>query len=220
MNVAIAASIVALSVVALVLAGIVLWRFRREQRLWHLYWGAGIFLVFITLAEESGLYVGLWSQLLVRSYFILVALLVGVLSLGSAELALKARWKYAWFGFVGVAGAASTVIGALTPVQSSVLSGGVVVGVPYMDLVASSLVTIPSSLLLIITSLYGVIRQKRLRLLYITVGTALIAFAGGLYLVNFPATLYYAEFIGVVLLFFGFVNVAGRPTSQPSPSPT
>jgi hypothetical protein len=220
MNLAIAASIVALSLIALVLAVLVLSRFRRERQLWNLYWGVGIFLVFFTLAEEASLYVGLWSQLLIRSYFVLVALLVGVLSLGSAELALKGRRKYLWFGFVGVASAACVVLGALTPVPSSIMFGGVVWGVPSMDLVASSLVTIPSSLLLILTSLYGAIHQKRPRLLFITLGAAVIALSGSLYIVSFPATLYYAEFIGVVLLFFGFVNVGGRPGSHPSPAST
>lgn len=219
MNGIIALSIAALSFVALVLAALVLARFRADRRPPHAYWGVGILLVAVTLAEEAALYAGVWSQLLIRSYLVLVALLVGLLSLGSAELSLKGLWRTVWFGFVGLTCAACAVVGALSPVSSSIMFQGVVWRLPPTGVVVtSSLVTIPSALLLIVSSVYGAIRQRHPRLLYIALGTAVISLAGTLYIVSFPVTLYYAEFVGVVLLFLGFLNVGKRPAASPSPA--
>jgi len=207
-------SIVVLSAVALVLSGMVLAKYRSGRSLAHLFWGVGIVLVGLTLAEEAGLYFGLWSQLLIRSYFVLVALLVGILSLGSAEISLSGRWRSAWFAYVGLGGVASIVVGAITTVSPSVLRAGVVWGSPPLALVlASTVLTVPSALLLIVSSAYGAVRQHRPRLLYVTVGTAVIALSGSLYIVSFPVALYYAEFLGVLLLFLGFVHILG-PTHR------
>ncbi len=208
MNPAIAASIVLLSAAALALSLLVLQRFRTAGSLPHFWWGLGIFLVFVTLAEEAALYAGVWSQLLIRSYFVLVAVLVGLLSLGSAQLSLQGRWRAVWYAFVAVSGVSVAVVGALTFVPPSVLYHGVVWSSPPLALViASSIVTFPSALLLIVSSAYGAVRQHRPRLLFITVGTSVIALSGSLYIVSFPVALYYAEFVGVVLLFLGFLQI-------------
>ncbi len=217
----VAASIVVLSLVALLLSVLVLRRFRVDRQRCYLYWGAGLFLVFVTLVQEAALYVGVWSQLLIQSYLILVAVLVGVLSLGSAELSLRGLSKYLWFGYMVVTSVALAVVGLLETVSSSVVSGGVVSGSPPTSvLILSSLVTFPAAAMLIASSLYGVVRTKRYQLLYITIGTIVISIAGSLYLVSFPVTLYYAEFVGVALLFLGFVQIprlAGR-VGQPTPA--
>lgn len=216
----IAVSVAVLGVVALALASLVLSKFLRNRHPWHLYWSVGIYLVFVTLAEEAALALGIWSQLLIRSYLVLVALLVGILSLGSAELSLSRRWRLLWFGFVGAAGLACAVAVILSPVASSIMFQGVVWGLPpTIVVVASSVLTVPSALLLIGSSLYGVVRQRRFHLLYITLGTAVLSLAGSLYIVSFPATLYYADFVGVLLLFFGFVKVIDRPAKVAQPAP-
>jgi hypothetical protein len=218
---AIAVSLGVLSVVAFVLAMLVLLRFRKERRACHLYWGVGLFLVFVTLVEEAVLDIGVWSQLLIQSYLILVAVLVGILSLGSAELSLSGRWRALWFGYIGVMSAALVILGLMVSVPSSIVVDGVVSGLPPPSIeVLSSLITVPGALLLIVSSLYGAIRQRRLNLLYIALGTAVISAAGALYLVSLPVTLYYAEFVGVVLLFLGFVKIPRLVGASPAPGPT
>jgi hypothetical protein len=203
-----AGSIVALSLVAFLLSVLVLARFHRDRQRCHLYWGAGLALVFVTLVEEAALFVGVWSQLLVQSYLVLVGVLVGILSLGSAELSLSGRWKPVWFGYIALTSAALAAVGFLSPASPSIVVAGVVSGIPSTPVViASSLVTYPAAGLLIASSLYGALRGKRLQLLYITFGTVIIAAAGSLYLVAFPVSLYYAEFVGVALLFLGFVKI-------------
>jgi len=219
---AIALSLVALSVVTLVLAVLVLLRFRREHQPYHLYWGVGLFLFFVTLVEEAALDFGAWSELLIQSYLILVAVLVGILSLGSAELSLSTRWRALYFGYIGVTSAVLTVVTLEVSVSTSIMSQGVVAGLPPTSIdVLSTLVTVPAALLLILSSLYGVYRSHRWHLLYIALGTGVISAAGALYLVSFPATLYYAEFVGMLLLFLGFVKIphlTGPAVEHPHPS--
>ncbi len=218
---AIAASLGVLSVVAFVLAMLVLLRFRKERRACHLYWGVGLFLVFVTLVEEAVLDVGVWSQLLIQSYLILVAVLVGILSLGSAELSLSGRWRALWFGYIGVMSAALVILGLMVSVPSSIVVGGVVSGLPPPSIeVLSSLITVPGALLLIVSSLYGALRQRRLNLLYIALGTAVISAAGALYLVSLPVTLYYAEFVGVGTPLPGFRQDPRLVGTSPAPGPT
>ena len=219
-SVVVAGAIGVLSGISLLLSVFLFRRYATGRRPSYLYWAIGIFLVFVTLAQETALYAGVWSQPLIRSYLVLVALLGGFLSLGSAELSLTGRWKGVWFGYIGAASVAVTGVGIVTPVPSSILSEGVVGGLPPTAIVvASSLLTIPGALLLILASLYGAWKHKRVELLYITAGTIVISVSGSLYIASFPATLYFAEFVGVVLLFLGFVKVPGlsAPSARPAP---
>jgi len=216
---AIASSLVALSAIALVLAAMVLARYRGEGRTCYLYWGVGLFLFFVTLVEEAALDFGAWSQLLIRSYLVLVAVLVGILSLGSADISLAPRWRWSYFAYIAVTSAALTVAGFLVGIPSSIVSDGVVSGLPPTSItLLSSLVTVPAALLLILASLYGVVRHHRLHLLFIAVGTAVISAAGALYLVSFPVSLYYAEFAGIVLLFLGFVRIPRLEAHRTEPA--
>jgi hypothetical protein len=218
----IAASLIVLSVAALALAVLVFDRYRREHQACHLYWGVGLLLFFVTLVEEAVLDLGVWSQPLIQSYFILVAVLVGILSLGSAELSLSGRWRQAYFGYIGTTSVALVVIGFLVPVPTDVMSGGVVSGLPPTSVdVLSSLITFPAAILLVVSSVYGAWKRHRPSLLYIAAGTIVISAAGTLYLVQLPATLYYAEFVGIVLLFLGFVKIPHLGgESVPRPHPT
>ena len=219
-SLAVASAIGVLSGISLLLAVFLLRKYARGRRPSYQYWGIGSLLVFVTLAQDAAHYAGVWPQLLLRSYLVLVALLVGILSLGSAELSLTGRWRGVWFGYIGATGVAVTVVGLVTPVPSSILYEGVVWNLPPLAIVvASSLLTIPGAMLLILASLYGAWTQKRLELLYITAGTIVISVSGSLYIGSFPTTLYFAVFVGVVLLFLGFVRVPGLSTPSGRPSP-
>ncbi len=43
------------------------------------------------------------------------------------------------------------------------------------------------------------------KMLSIIAGVIIVSIAGSLYIVHFPAFLYYSEFIGISLLWFGFI---------------
>jgi len=214
-----AATIVGEALIAGALTGLVLHRFLRSRQPCHLYWGVGLALIAFTMAQEAVFYLGVWSTSFAQAYLVLVALLVGILSLGTAELALRGWEKRLWFGFIGVAGVALVVVGILYPPARSIVVSGVVTGLPPTPVtVVSSIVTVPATCLLVGASVYGAVWQKRYHLLFIAAGTAVIAAAGSLYLASFPLSLYYAEFVGAVLLFFGFVRLP-VPALRPAPVP-
>lgn len=196
------------AIIALLLTVLVLQKYLRNHQRSHLYWGVGLALVAVTMGQEAVFYVGGWSEPFAQAYLVLVALLVGILSLGSAELYFHGWSHRLWFGYVAVTGVALLVVGFLYTVSSSIVVSGVVTGLPSIPVViVSSLVTFPASAVLIGSSIYGAVWQKRWHLLFIAAGTTVIAAAGSLYIASFPLSLYYAEFAGVVLLFFGFIRV-------------
>ena len=194
--------------IAFVLSLLVLRRYVKGRHASHLYWGIGLLLVGVTMAQELVFYLGVWSEPFAQAYLVLVAVLVGILSLGSAELLLHGVWRRIWFGYVGLAAVAMVAVGVLVRTPSSIVVDGVVTGLPPPAITAVSLlVTVPSSILLIVASLYGAFWKQRYHLLFVAVGTGVFAAAGALFLVSFPLSLYYAEFAGAVLLFLGFVRL-------------
>lgn len=201
------------------LLGVVEWRrYTAQGTMSHLYWSVGLFLVFATLLEEAVFYAGVWTSALLDSYFFLVAVLVGILSLGSVENGLGPKWRRAYSAYVVAITALVAYFCATTVVSGSVLSQGVVTGSPGLGIVLSSTaLTVPAAVLMAALALLGAYRHKVWRLAFIAAGIIVISAAGGLYIVAIPITLYYAEFIGVFLLYIGFGGV--RPSALRRPSP-
>ncbi len=213
-----ATAIVILAALACLLGVVVLRRYLAHRQTFQLAFAAGLFLVAFTLVQEAIFYVGYWSEWMISSYLFLVALLVGVLSLGSAELGLGrvARRIYTAYVALGCALVAWAVLA--TTIPQSILDGGVVTGNPPLAvIVTSSLVTFPATALMIGVSILGAVRQKRWQLLYVAAGIVVVTVAGTLYIASIPVTLYVAEFVGVFLLFLGFIRLP-LPTRAPAPA--
>ncbi|MCI4352768.1 MAG: hypothetical protein L3K14_05190 [Thermoplasmata archaeon] len=198
--------------------GVVEWRrFRVQGARSHLYWAVGLVLVFFTLFEEALFYAGIWTSALLSSYFFLVALLVGILSLGSAESGLPPNWRRVYTAYIALTTVVVGFFCATSPVGGGVLSQGIVTGNPSLGVILSSTaLTVPAATLMAGLALLGVYRRRVWRLGYIAAGILVISAAGGLYIVSIPVTLYYAEFIGVFLLYVGFGGV--RPSSLRQPA--
>jgi len=89
----------------------------------------------------------------------------------------------------------------------NILTEGVVYGpLPTLVIITSSLVTFPASAILIIVAAFSYYKGHDRRMLSIILGTIIVSVAGTLYIAQFPAFLYYAEFIGIVLLWLGFFD--------------
>ena len=214
----ITSSIVVLAAVALVLAVAVLRRYSARHQACYLYWGSGLVLVFATLLAEAFFYIGFQSVWMIQLYLFLVAFLVGLLALGSMQLIGSLRARKAYVAYFG--GATLLLLGTLVlfPSNPSMIVDGIVQGNPPVPvIVTSSLLTVPGAAILIGLSGYAAYRTRRWQVLYIAVGTAVITIAGALYIATFPVSLYYAEFVGVFLLFLGFVRV---PYLSARPAPT
>lgn len=215
-------SLAVLAALAAVLSYAELRRFIAGNGRAHLYWGVGLVLVVVTLLEEAAFFAGVVADPLLRSYLFLVALLVGILSLGSAETGLSRRIRRGYSAFVLLVSVVLAFFSFTEPITAPLVAGGVVSGNPPVGiLLASTLLTVPAAVLMTVLSLFAAYRQRRPRLALVAAGILVISVAGGLYVASFPMTLYAAEFVGVVLLFLGFGGFRplgdARPASEPHP---
>lgn len=206
-----AAALGFLAALAVLLAAVELARHRAGRGTAHRYWSAGLFLVGLTLLMEAVFYLGVVPVPLLGAYLFLVAALVGVLSLGSAESWAGAVRRRLYAGYIAATSVATGLACLLAPSPASIVVGGVVSGSPSLAVViTSSLVTFPAAAVMVVGSIRDALRSRRWRLLGVAAGILVISVAGALYLVSVPITLYFAEFAGVVLLFFGFGVVPAR----------
>ena len=96
------------------------------------------------------------------------------------------------------------------------VSGGVITGNPPVTLIIlSTFVTGPATLVLLGAVVLSLRKAWRWQTVMMGIGAVVLAAGGALYIASFPVALYYAEFLGVILIFFGLVtlpHVAAIPT--------
>ena len=178
-----------------------------------LAWTGGLALAAAAMAVEALVYAGIVDSQLLQAYVFLSAAIVGVLSLGALPVLQSARLRVAYsaytIAFTSLVGAGC----ALTPlVPSAMVSGGVIVGNPPLDLLLlSSLVTGPATVVLLGSAVVSLRRSRRWSTMLMVAGALVLGAGGTLYIASFPVALYYAEFIGILLLFFGLVSLP-RPS--------
>ncbi len=188
----------------------------------QLMWASGLTLATAAMAIEAIVYAGIVSELILQAYVFLTAALVGVLSLGATRVLRRPRLEagYAWYtvAMCALVGVASF----LTPVPQNIVVDGVISGNPPLTLILlSTLVTGPATVVLLLSAAVSLRRSHKWQNL-LMIGGALVLGAGGtLYIASFPIALYYAEFIGIVLLFLGLISLQrlAAATSAPAPTP-
>lgn len=218
---AIAASLGALSAVLLTLSlrGFVQLARRRDRS--QAVWAVGLGFGAAATVLELVAYLGFASTVLLQAYVFFSAAIVGVLSLGSVRAFRRPRLASAYWGYIGTTTALVAVATFATPLPLSMVQAGVISGNPPVDLlVLSSLVTVPATVVLLGACLLSLRRSFRYQRLLMLAGASVLGAGGAFYIASFPVMLYYAEFIGIVLLFFGLVDLSRWSAAAPSPSPT
>jgi hypothetical protein len=171
-----------------------------------LYWSVGMWLFAFAVLLEVVFSFSIYLPLLMGAYLFSVAVLVQMLSMGSMNL-LKKRVFMVSYGAYSVAVDIFLLFSLIYSPVGNIIIGGVVFGaLPLLVTVASSFVTFPAAAILIVTAAFSLRRRKSYKLVYIIAGTVVVSIAGTLYIAAFPAFLYYAEFIGILLLWMGFVD--------------
>jgi hypothetical protein len=185
----------------------------------QIIWGSGLGLAAAAMAVEAVVYWGVAPGPFLPAYVFLSAAIVGVLSLGATRVLRRPRLETGYRAYIlGTTGLVAALC-VVTPMPSSMVTAGVITGNPPLDLlVASTLITGPATVLLL-TASYLSLRRKWNWHTLLMIGGALILGAGGvLYIATFPVALYYAEFVGVLLLFLGLVSLPTH-TSVPLHAP-
>ena len=197
-------------------------KFAEARSMPQLMWGTGLAFGAAAMAVETVVYFGYVSEGLLQAYVFFSAAIVGVLSLGATRVLRSARFEavYLWYTIAGCV--AVGVASFLTPLSPSMVSQGVIAqDPPLLLLVLSTLVTGPATVVLVGSAVQGLRRSRRWQTMLMVAGALVLGAGGTLYIASFPVALYYAEFIGIGLLFLGLVSLpttTQAASGHPAPS--
>jgi hypothetical protein len=216
-RVGVAASLAALCVVLgfLTLRGFVQSIQKRSRH--QLMFGLGLACGTAALAVELVAYLGLATVWLLQSYVFLSAAIVGVLSLGSARSFRPGLFEPVYTGFIAVIGAIIAWFSFTTSLPLSMVRDGVVVGnPPVFLLVLSSIMTVPATVVLLTAAVVHLRRSFHPRGLLMISGACVLGAGGAFYIASFPVILYYAEFVGIIMLFLGLTDLSRWAVARPA----
>ena len=193
-------------------------RFRRSGVRVQLWWALGLALAAAAMAVETIVYAGVVSEGLLAVYVFLSAALVGVLSLGAVRVFRRPRIEPVYAVYILATSVLLAIACAVTPLPGSMVTNGIITGDPPLLLIAiSTLITGPATIVLLASAASSLRRARDWRTLLMIAGALVLGAGGTLYIASFPVALYYAEFLGIVLLFAGLVSL--KPAAPPAVAP-
>ncbi len=197
-------------------------RFRQTGSRAQLMWGSGLTLAAAAMGVELVVYLGIVSSPILQVYVFFSAGIVGILSLGATKILRRPKVERIYTVYIlATSGLVATACG-LTPLPTSMVSSGIITGNPPLLLILlSSLVTVPATVVLLAATFLSLRRSWRWQTMLMAAGAIILGAGGTLYIASFPIALYYAEFLGILLLFLGLISLpqaAGAHAPAPTPS--
>ncbi|AAT43417.1 hypothetical protein [Picrophilus oshimae] len=201
--------VVASTIVILILSAILTYviskTYMKTKRTHLFYWSAGLFVFTVSVLLETLMASGIYNVFIISLYLFLVAVLVNFLSLGSFALYNNKKFENYYYIYSGITVIFLIITLALYP-PGYLISDYIVYGpLPLPVTISSSFVTFPAAFFIVLIAIISYKKNKNKKLLSIIAGVIIVSIAGTLYIARFPVFLYYAEFIGIVLLWIGFV---------------
>lgn len=219
---AITASLALLTAVLTILALRGFVRFFRTRKHSQLGWGVGLGFGAVATAIELIAYLGTVNTLMLQAYVFFSAAIVGTLSLGSVRAFKRPLYRNLYAGYIIVASAVVGYFCFTTPLSNAMVENGVIAGnPPQFLLILSSFVTGPATVVLLGFAVISLIRSFHWKGLLMIAGASVLAAGGVFYIASFPVALYYAEFVGIVLLFIGLTDFSRwlNPSASPAATP-
>lgn len=171
-----------------------------------LFWSAGLWLFALGVIIETLFAAGVYNEFLIGAYLFIVALLVNALALGSVELFGNETLRRSYYIFSVITLILLLYTLLATNIGNLLINYVVAVPLSVFLTITSSLVTFPAAALLIVIAAVSFRKTGNKKMLSIIAGVVVVSIAGSLYIAQFPAFLYYSEFIGILLLWFGFFD--------------
>ncbi len=211
----------ATSIVGFVFMGLLMAQYLKRRRIHQLAWAIGFFLYAASaLMEFYSEFTQNWDPTMYRFYYVMAAILVAFLGLGTIYLVSKNKiWGHAFFGYILVVLAAFlyfALTAALKDPAANLVPGITVGGqaMPGSVRIFSFFFTIPGTLALLGGSIYSIIifygkKEYAYRVwanVLIIIGTMVIAGAGSMARTGRSIGLYPAEMIGAAVLLWGFLT--------------
>jgi hypothetical protein len=186
----------------------------------QLMWASGLALAAGAMAIETVVFTGTVNEPLLQAYVFLSAALVGVLSLGATRVLRSPRLESTYMAYIVAMTGVVGVSCFLVPVSvSSMVSANVISGDPPLSLLLlSTLITGPATVVLLASAAISLKRSRKWQTLLMIAGALVLGAGGTLYIASFPVALYYAEFIGIVLLFLGLVSLQRLAATTTAPA--
>ena len=192
-------------VLTLGLAIIMSYRYVRKHSKPLLYWSTGMWFFAIGVFLEVIFAFGIYSEFLIALYLFVVAMVVESLAIGSMQLIKSIKLKSSYYLYSII----TTVLLAYSLYASNignVITNHIVFGaLPILIVITSSIVTFPAAAILIAIAAISYLHRHSAKMLGIIAGVVVVSIAGTLYIAAIPAFLYYSEFIGILLLWLGFI---------------
>ncbi|HYT00996.1 MAG TPA: hypothetical protein VEO20_10070 [Thermoplasmata archaeon] len=195
------------TILSVAFAFLVLRQWLAKRRPYQLAWSVGLGLYGLAafaqfFAEAFG-----WSAPLYKLYYLVAAPLVAVLGIGSTFLVhRRAGIGFSLYAAVLFVGFLLAILAA--PVNTAAFASAIpVAGTALPDNVRifSPLFTIPGSIALIGIAAYSYWKTRLLFNLWIGLGALIVAAGGSLARYNLPWALYIGEFLGIAVMFWGFL---------------
>lgn len=187
------------------LAIIMSYRYVRKRSKPLLYWSTGMWFFVIGVLLEVIFAFGIYSEFLIALYLFVVAMVVESLAIGSMQLIKSIKLKSSYYLYSII----TTVLLAYSLYASNignVITNHIVFGaLPIFIVITSSIVTFPAAAILIAIAAISYLHRHSAKMLSIIAGVVVVSVAGTLYIAAIPAFLYYSEFIGILLLWLGFI---------------
>ncbi|MGC8496034.1 MAG: hypothetical protein ACP5MX_02405 [Candidatus Micrarchaeia archaeon] len=200
------ASTLFITLLSALLSALLFSDYAKRKTLNYLFWGLGLALFALGTFIEALFAAGIYGALLAKFYLLIVAMLVVSLGEGSIMMLKSHAAKYAYSAFAIFSFMLMIYALAYSSI-GNIVSNYIVYGVlPLPVVVASSIATFPASLVIIATALLSYLKTHSRKMLSIILGVIVVSIAGTLYIVQFPVLLYYAEALGIVLLWIGFYS--------------
>ncbi len=177
----------------------------RSRKSPFIFWSAGMWAFSAGVLLEIVFSAGIFSQGLIKVYLFLVAELVLLLSLGSMML-LHSKYGPIYYIYSAVMSIYLILSLYLYRIEN-IISNYVVFGpLPLQVVISSSLITFPAAVVLVLIAILTYRKTREKKMISIIAGVIIVSIAGTLYIASFPAFLYFAEFIGILLLWAGFFD--------------
>ncbi len=183
----------------------ILRKYLKTRKLNLFYWSSGLIIFTLAVLLEILMANGIYSRLIIDIYLFLVAILVQFLALGSFALYNNKRFLSYYYIYSILATIFIIATLVFEPI-GDIIKMHIVYGVlPLGVTISSSFVTFPAAFFIILIAAISYKKFKNKKLLSIIAGVIIVAIAGTLYIAAIPVFLYYAEFIGILLLWIGFM---------------
>ena len=186
------------------LTAVIFMKYQKNHGLHLLYWGLGLLVFVISVFLELLMAAGIFSRFLIDLYLFLVAILVDFLAMGSFALFGNKKYLNYYYLYTGLASIFLLITLILYPVGRIIIHHIVFGPLPLMVVVSSSFVSFPAAFFIILIAALSYKKSRNIKLLSIIAGVIVVSIAGTLYIAAIPVFLYYAEFIGILLLWIGF----------------